>query len=98
MEPAKKSKMILTASCNISILLSSPRVALPVTGIHVGHGSAHSARVVSASLDMTVKIHSMITGALCVPDHPGDQHRDGQETGVWVGDKAGSACSAPRVM
>lgn len=36
--------------------------ALPVTGIHVGHGPAHSARVVSASLDMTVKIYSMTTG------------------------------------
>ena len=36
--------------------------ALPVTGIHVGHGPAHSARVVSSSLDMTVKIYSMTTG------------------------------------
>ena len=36
--------------------------ALPVTGLHVGHGPAHSARVVTASLDMTVKLYSMTTG------------------------------------
>ena len=36
--------------------------ALPVTGLHVGHGPAHSARVVTASLDMPVKLYSMTTG------------------------------------
>ena len=30
--------------------------------LHVGHGPAHSARVVTASLDMTVKLYSMTTG------------------------------------
>jgi len=67
--------------------------ALPVTGIHVGHGPAHSARVVSASLDMTVKIYSMTTGdmllSVSLTTPVTSIVMDNAETGVWVGDKAG---------
>ena len=67
--------------------------ALPVTGIHVGHGPAHSARVVSSSLDMTVKIYSMTTGdmllSVSLTTPVTSIVMDNAETGVWVGDKAG---------
>ena len=36
--------------------------------LHVGHGPAHSARVVTASLDMTVKLYSMTTGDILLHD------------------------------
>jgi len=38
--------------------------ALPVTGIHVGHGPAHGARVITSSMDMTVKVYTMKTGQM----------------------------------
>jgi len=38
--------------------------ALSVTGIHVGHGVAHGTRVLTSSLDMTVKLFSVKTGHL----------------------------------
>lgn len=67
--------------------------ALPVTGIHVGHGPAHSARVVSASLDMTVKIYSMTTGdmllSVSLTTPVKSIAMDNTETSVWAGDKAG---------
>ena len=79
--------------------------SLPVTGLHLGHGPAHMARVVSCSSDMTVKVFSMSTGDMllsvsftsalsCVV-------MDNLETSVWVGDTAGhihriSLLSPPR--
>jgi len=68
--------------------------ALPVTGIHVGAGVAHGARVVTCSMDMTVKLYSLRTGDMLlsvsmtcpltcvVMDH--------SETRVWVGDNDGN--------
>jgi len=38
--------------------------ALPITGIHVGYGPALGARVITCSMDMTVKVYTMTTGQM----------------------------------
>merc|ERR1719188_891380 len=67
--------------------------ALPVTGIHVGHGPAHGARVVTSSMDMTVKIYSMTAGdmllSVSMTSAVTSIVMDNMETCVWVGDNNG---------
>ena len=67
--------------------------ALPVTGLHVGHGPAHGARVISSSMDMTVKVYTMTTGQLLLSVSFTSPITavvmDNMETKVYAGTKAG---------
>jgi len=79
--------------------------ALPVTGIQVGHGPAHGARVVTCSMDMTVKLYTMQTGQLLLSVSFTSPimavTMDSMETIVYAGTKTGqihsfSLLSPPR--
>jgi len=79
--------------------------ALPVTGLHVGHGPAHGARVVTCSLDMTVKVYTMGTGQMLLSvsftSAITSVTMDNMETVVYAGSKSGdihsfSLLSPPR--
>eukprot|EP00092_Neocalanus_flemingeri_P017354 GFUD01018769.1.p1 GENE.GFUD01018769.1~~GFUD01018769.1.p1 ORF type:complete len:417 (+),score=147.99 GFUD01018769.1:39-1289(+) len=78
---------------------------LPVTGIVVGHGPAHGARVITCSLDMTVKVYTMVTGQMLLSVSFTSSitavTMDNMETTVYAGTKTGeihsfSLLSPPR--
>eukprot|EP00090_Calanus_glacialis_P008952 TRINITY_DN17273_c0_g1_i1.p1 TRINITY_DN17273_c0_g1~~TRINITY_DN17273_c0_g1_i1.p1 ORF type:complete len:419 (+),score=165.14 TRINITY_DN17273_c0_g1_i1:45-1301(+) len=79
--------------------------ALPVTGVRVGHGPAHGARVITSSLDMTVKVYTMQTGQMLLSVSFTSPITavvmDNMETTVYAGTKSGqihsfSLLSPPR--
>merc|ERR1740137_493327 len=79
--------------------------ALPVTGLQVGHGPAHGARVLTCSMDMTVKLYTMKTGQMLLSVSFTSPitaiAMDNMETMVYAGTKTGkihsfSLLSPPR--
>jgi len=67
--------------------------ALPVTGLHVSQGPAHGARIISSSMDMTVKVYTMTTGQLLLSVSFTSPitavSMDNMETKVYAGTKTG---------
>ena len=70
--------------------------ALPVTAVRTGHGAANVARVVTASLDMTVKVYSLTRGQLLLSvsltSPVTSLAMDNMETAVWAGCQSGQVC------
>jgi len=78
---------------------------LAVTGLKVGHGTANTARVVTASRDMTVRLYSLTRGHLLLSvslTSPATSlAMDNMETVIWAGCQSGcvarlSLVSPPR--
>ena len=70
--------------------------ALPVTAVRTGHGAANVGRVVTASLDMTVKVYSLTRGQLLLSvsltSPVTSLALDNMETTVWAGCQSGLVC------